>query len=115
MKSILYTYKFRIYPNSKQIDKLSKSFGCVRYVYNYFLNKETEEYKRVSSQISKDDLLLIHKITTSFLEDVLQKSIKKKDKSFNYKNNMLINFNLRFPMKAPRRRRRKQYFSFFCQ
>ena len=45
MKSILYTYKFRIYPNSAQIDKLSKSFGCVRYVYNYFLNKEKEEYK----------------------------------------------------------------------
>lgn len=45
MKSILYTYKFRIYPDSKQIDKLSKSFGCVRYVYNYFLNKEIENYK----------------------------------------------------------------------
>ena len=45
MKSILYTYKFRIYPTSTQIDKLSKSFGCVRYVYNYFLNKEKEEYK----------------------------------------------------------------------
>ena len=45
MKSILYTYKFRIYPNSNQIDKLSKSFGCVRFVYNYFLNKEKENYK----------------------------------------------------------------------
>ena len=45
MNSILYTYKFRIYPNSNQIDKLSKSFGCVRYVYNYFLNKEKENYK----------------------------------------------------------------------
>ena len=45
MNSILYTYKFRIYPNTNQIDKLSKSFGCVRYVYNYFLNKEKENYK----------------------------------------------------------------------
>ena len=45
MNTILYTYKFRIYPNTKQIDKLSKSFGCVRYVYNYFLNKEIENYK----------------------------------------------------------------------
>ena len=45
MNSILYTYKFRIYPNSNQIDRLSRSFGCVRYVYNYFLNKEKENYK----------------------------------------------------------------------
>ena len=45
MNSILYTYKFRIYPNSNQIDRLSRSFGCVRYVYNYFLNKEKEEYE----------------------------------------------------------------------
>ena len=45
MNSILYTYKFKIYPNNTQIDKLSKSFGCVRYVYNYFLNRELENYK----------------------------------------------------------------------
>ena len=45
MNTILYTYKFRIYPNTIQIDRLSKSFGCVRYVYNYFLNKEKENYK----------------------------------------------------------------------
>lgn len=44
MNTIIYTYKFRIYPNSTQIDKLSKSFGCVRFVYNYFLNKEKQEY-----------------------------------------------------------------------
>ena len=45
MKTILYTYKFRLYPNKEQIIRLSKSFGCVRFVYNYFLNKEKEEYR----------------------------------------------------------------------
>ena len=44
MKTILYTYRFRIYPNNDQIIRLSKSFGCVRFVYNYFLNKEKESY-----------------------------------------------------------------------
>jgi len=45
MKTILYTYKFRIYPNNEQIIKLSRSFGCVRFTYNYFLNKEKEAYE----------------------------------------------------------------------
>ena len=34
----LYTaYKFRIYPNDEQKIKLSKTFGCVRFVYNNLL------------------------------------------------------------------------------
>ena len=45
MNAIPYTYKFRIYPNSNQTDRLSRSFGCVRYVYNYFLNREIENYR----------------------------------------------------------------------
>ena len=46
IKTIKYTYKFRIYPSVDQIHRLSMSFGCVRYVYNYFLNKEQESYKK---------------------------------------------------------------------
>ena len=29
-------YKFRLYPNEKQTELLSKTFGCTRFVYNYF-------------------------------------------------------------------------------
>ena len=36
-------YKFRIYPNNLQKELLYKTFGCVRLVYNYFLNKCKEE------------------------------------------------------------------------
>ena len=32
------TYKFRIYPNDEQIILLNKSFGCARFIYNYYLN-----------------------------------------------------------------------------
>jgi transposase len=31
------SYKFRIYPNKEQEQLIQKTFGCVRYVYNYFL------------------------------------------------------------------------------
>ena len=37
-------YRFRIYPNKEQRILLAKTFGCVRYVWNYFLaRKETGE------------------------------------------------------------------------
>ena len=32
-------YKFRIYPNETQKILLHKSFGCVRFIYNYYLSK----------------------------------------------------------------------------
>ena len=45
IKTIKYTYRFRLYPSKDQIKRLSKSFGCVRYIYNYFLAKEKDNYK----------------------------------------------------------------------
>ena len=35
-------YKFRIYPNDNQKVLLNKSFGCTRFVYNYYLFKIEE-------------------------------------------------------------------------
>lgn len=32
-------YKFRLYPNEKQKILIAKTFGCTRFVYNYFLDK----------------------------------------------------------------------------
>ena len=39
MVKILKGYIFRLYPSNKQIELIEKSFGCSRYIYNYFLNK----------------------------------------------------------------------------
>ena len=39
-----YTYKYRIYPTEQQKEIFAKHFGCCRFVYNYFLNKEKEYY-----------------------------------------------------------------------
>ena len=36
-------YKFRLYPNEKQIILIHKTFGCVRLVYNYYLAKQEKE------------------------------------------------------------------------
>lgn len=49
---------------------------------------EIERYKEITALVSKDDLLIIYKITTSFLDSVVQKKCKKSDKNFNYKTDM---------------------------
>lgn len=30
-------YKLRVYPNETQKELLTKTFGCCRFVYNYYL------------------------------------------------------------------------------
>jgi putative transposase len=32
-------YKFRIYPNKKQMELINKTIGCSRFVFNFFLAK----------------------------------------------------------------------------
>ena len=39
------SYKYRIYPNKKQQELIQKTFGCTRFVYNYYLNKRKEIYE----------------------------------------------------------------------
>ncbi|SDN87072.1 RNA-guided endonuclease TnpB family protein, partial [Bacillus sp. OK048] len=36
-------YKFRIYPNNKQIELINKTIGCSRFVFNFFLGKQQEK------------------------------------------------------------------------
>ena len=38
-------YKFRLYPNKTQEILIQKTFGCVRFIYNYFLDKRITAYK----------------------------------------------------------------------
>lgn len=39
------SYKFRIYPNKTQEGQIQQTFGCVRYVYNYYLAKREKAYE----------------------------------------------------------------------
>ena len=45
MKNIHRTYKFELLPNEEQKTLLDKHFGCVRYIYNHFLNERKEQYQ----------------------------------------------------------------------
>ena len=39
-------FKFRLYPNKEQEELLSKTFGCVRFVYNKMLAERKETYEK---------------------------------------------------------------------
>ena len=39
-------YKFRIYPNDEQIVLFAKTFGCVRLVYNHWLDRKIKQYEQ---------------------------------------------------------------------
>ena len=45
MKTIFRTYQFELQPTQEQKVLLDKHFGCIRYVYNYFLNERKEQYQ----------------------------------------------------------------------
>ena len=40
-----YAYKFRIYPTTEQEDLILRTFGCVRFVYNYYLDLRIQAYR----------------------------------------------------------------------
>jgi putative transposase len=46
-------YKFRLYPNTEQQVALAKSFGCVRWYWNYSLNLCQETYKATGKGLSR--------------------------------------------------------------
>jgi len=52
---MLKAFKYCIYPNETQIQQIHKTFGCVRFVYNYYLNKKISLYKSEGKSISKID------------------------------------------------------------
>lgn len=46
-------YKFKIYPNNEQQIALAKSFGCVRWFWNYSLNLCQETYKTTGKGLTR--------------------------------------------------------------
>ena len=45
-------YKFRIYPNNEQMILFARTFGCVRMVYNHWLNRRIRQYKKNKTNIT---------------------------------------------------------------
>ncbi len=48
-------YKFRLYPNDIQKELIRKTFGCYRFIYNYFLDScKNNGYQKAFDRITKE-------------------------------------------------------------
>lgn len=92
-------FKFRIYPDAEQRILFAKTFGCVRLVYNYYLNKKICMYNNDKSKFSyvqcANDMALIKKTDEfAFLKEVdsvaLQQSLRHLDTAFQNFFNVLL-------------------------
>ena len=50
-----YSYKFRIYPNLTQISQIQRTFGCCRYVFNYYLARRRKCYEESGNTLNYYD------------------------------------------------------------
>jgi len=90
-KSILRAYKYRIYPNKKQIEFLENHFGACRFVYNYFWSKykDTQLPNRTTLQkelkeLKKDEnYSWLNQINSQSLQVSIHNLIKAYKRAFN--------------------------------
>ena len=82
-------FKYRIYPNKKQKELIQKTFGCTRFVYNYYLNKRKEMYENDKTTFTYNmcskDLTQLKKELEWLKEpdkDSLQKALKDLDMAY---------------------------------
>ena len=111
-------YKFRIYPNKKQEELIQKTFGCCRFVYNYYLAKRIESYKQDKTDFNyyacSADLTKL-KMNLKWLKEVdsqaLGKSLKDLDNA--YKN--FFKHEAGFPKFKSKKRNKKTYRTSFIR
>ncbi|MDK2920160.1 MAG: putative transposase [Candidatus Petromonas sp.] len=106
-------YKFRIYPNNKQIELIEKTFGCTRFVYNYFLNQRIEAYQLEGKSIGytkQQNQLPKLKKDLKWLKEVdstsLQMSLRNLDRAF---KNFFRDKNVGFPKFKSKKDSKKTY------
>ena len=82
-------FRYRIYPNKKQQELIQKTFGCSRFVYNYFLGIRIKEYENNKKSVNYNDtskMLTSLKKELEWLKepdkDSLQKSLKDLDMAY---------------------------------
>ena len=105
-------YKFRIYPNTEQKVMFSKTFGCTRMVYNYYLEKRIKVYEEEKKTFSytkcANDLTMLKK-EKEFLQDVdsisLQQALRHLETAF---QNFFRDKKVGFP-KFKSRKNKKSY------
>lgn len=72
-------YKFRIYPNREQEELIQKTFGCCRFVFNYFLAERIEQHKqsgKYPTRFQQERELTVLKKSLNWLYEVDSSALK---------------------------------------
>lgn len=84
-----HSYKFRIYPTSEQEQLIQRTFGCCRYVFNYYLADRQEKYRttgKAPTRFEQSNDLTILKQHVEWLKEVdaiaLQSELQNLDWAF---------------------------------
>lgn len=84
-------FEYRLYPNQGQIQLLARFFGCVRWVYNFFLRMRIDIYEKTGKSLSVYDCMkmlpeLKKEEDTAWLAEAdstaLQQSLRDLDRAF---------------------------------
>jgi len=76
----LKAFKYRIYPTEEQSVFLEKHFGACRFVYNYFLDLRSREYKEKKRSVSGFEckrMLIALKKDNEWLKDINSQSLQE--------------------------------------
>ena len=112
-----YAYKFRIYPNKEQEKLIQKTFGCCRFVYNYYLNMRKTVYEEKGESMGffacGKDLTLLKK-EKEWLREVnnsaLQCSLRDLDRAYdNFFRGLKENKSIGFPNFKTKKSNNKSY------
>lgn len=114
-----YSYKFRLYPTREQENLIQRTFGCTRFVYNYFLDKRIQAYKESKETLNyyacAAALTELKKTDDhAWLKEVdsiaLQQSLKDLDNAYqNFFREVKKGGSVGFPKFHSKRDRRKSY------
>jgi len=53
---MLKAFKYRLYPDKEQAEKIDKNIGCVRWIYNYALAKKMKAWQQDKKNLSRYDI-----------------------------------------------------------
>lgn len=113
------TYKLRIYPNDVQKILILRTFGCCRFVYNYYLNQKIEQYRETGKSPTRfqqfKDLTTL-KTKLEWLKEVdstaLRQSLRDLDDAFqNFFRGIKKSQEIGYPRFKSKHDRRQSYQS----
>ena len=114
-------YRFRIYPNDDQKMFFAKTFGCVRWVYNHWLDRKIKQYEEDKSTVTynvcaKEMTELKKTDEYSFLQEAdslsLQQSLRHLDTAF---QNFFKQPKTGFPRFKSKKRNKKSYTTVYTK